>query len=140
MAGLKALVGLAFLGSVGMTLLIVGCATGGKTGNEDANWYSFFVVIFYMMSPIPFLLSRRYNSMGGAGTSNSCQELAIFLTIGMVISSFALPIVLTRHPQDAPVITTSACLFTMGANIVVYLTILGFFIIFGGEDMDYSMW
>jgi len=123
-----------------MTLLIVGCATGGKEENQDANWYSFFVVLFYMVSPIPFLLSKRYSSMGMGGNSNSCQELAIFLTIGVVISSFGLPIVLARHPLLNPVITASACWFTMGANIVVYLTIMGFFLTFGSDDAEYSMW
>jgi hypothetical protein len=127
------LVILAFFGSIGMTLLVVGCAT------KD-NWYPFFVIIFYIMSPIPILLSRRYNAAGlGGGVTSACQELAIFITIGIIISSFGLPIILARHPESA-VISAGACWFTMGANVIVFLTILGFFVTFGNEEMDYSMW
>jgi len=115
-----------------MTLLVVGCAT------NDSNWYPFFVIIFYMLSPIPILISRRYNAAGlGGGASSACQELAIFVTIGIIISSFGLPIILARHNS---VITLAACWYTIGANIIVFLTILGFFVTFGGEEMDYSMW
>lgn len=42
-------------------------------------------------------MSRRYiqNSYSGVG-SNACQEVSIFLTMGFVISAFALPLVLAR--------------------------------------------
>jgi hypothetical protein len=61
------------------------------------------VTIFYMIAPIPMLLSRRYNS-SGMGPSNPCQELAVFLTTGIVISAFALPIVLARSPSADPTV------------------------------------
>jgi len=70
-----ALVLLAFFGSVGMTLLVIGCAT-------HDNWWPFFVTIFYVLAPVPMLLSRRYSS-SGMGPSNACQELAIFITMGI---------------------------------------------------------
>jgi len=134
-SSLAKLVTLAFFGSVGMTLLVVGCAT------QDNNWYPFFVIIFYLLSPLPILISRRYNAAGlGGGASNACQELAIFVTIGIIISAFGLPIVLARHPHEKPAITTPACLYAMGGNVIVFLTILGFFFTFGSEEMDYSMW
>jgi len=132
MAGLKALVTLAFFGSVGMTLLVVGCAVYD-------NWWPFFVIIFYMLAPIPMLLSKRYNS-AGMGPSNPCQELAVFLTMGIVISAFGLPIVLARSPPDHPTIDFAAMWYVLGGNIIVFLTIVGFFITFGNEDVDYSMW
>jgi len=134
MAGLKALVTLAFFGSVGMTLLVVGCALYD-------NWWPFFVVIFYLLSPIPMLLSRRY-SASGMGPSNPCQELAVFLTMGIVVSAFGLPIILARSPggSDKKVIDLAAMWYVLGGNIIVFLTIVGFFITFGSEDVDYSMW
>jgi len=133
MAGLKALVALAFFGSVGMTLLVIGCAT-------QTNWVPFSVIVFYLLSPIPLLISRRYNIAGMGGPSNACQEMAIFITVGIFISAFALPIVLARHPTPSSIITGSACAYTMAANVVVFLTIAGFFMTFGSEEMDYSMW
>jgi len=133
MAGLKALVTLAFFGSVGMTLLVVGCAVKDQ-------WWPFFVIIFYLLSPLPVLLSRRYNG-SGMGPSNPCHELAVFLTMGIVISAFGLPIVLARSPTPAnPIISMGTMFYTLGANVIVFLTIVGFFITFGNEDVDYSMW
>lgn len=64
------------------------------------SWWPFFVVIFYLLAPIPILLSRRYSSSSGMGPSNACQELAIFITMGIVISAFGLPIVLHRAKPD----------------------------------------
>ncbi|KAF4525327.1 hypothetical protein B566_EDAN013188 [Ephemera danica] len=122
---------LAFAGSVGMTLVILGCALP-----QYNNWYPLFVLLFYCLSPIPTLISRRYSE---SGSSNACLEFAIFITMGFVVSAFALPIVLARSPDD-PVIKWGACYLVLSGNVVVYLTMLGFFITFDGEDVDYSMW
>ncbi|OXA51058.1 leptin receptor gene-related protein [Folsomia candida] len=115
-----------------MTLLVVGCAVYDK-------WWPFFVIIFYMLAPIPMLLAKRYNA-SGMGPSNPCQELAVFLTMGIVISAFGLPIVLARSPPDDPAIQVAAMWYVLGGNIIVFLTIVGFFITFGNDDVDYSMW
>jgi len=118
-----------------MTLLVIGCAT-------HDNWWPFFVTIFYVLAPVPMLLSRRYSS-SGMGPSNACQELAIFITMGIVISAFGLPIVLHRAPVEGSadgVISLSAMLYVLGGNIVVFSTIVGFFITFGNEDVEYAMW
>jgi len=133
MAGLKALVSLAFTGSIGMTLLVVGCALYN-------NWWPFFVIIFYILAPVPMLLARRYSSSSGMGPSNACQELAVFLTMGIIISAFGLPIVLARAPYKEPTISLEAMGYVIGGNIVVFLTIVGFFVTFGSDDMDYTMW
>jgi len=61
------------------------------------------VTVFYLIAPFPWLLSKRYNGGSGMGPSNPCQELAVFLTTGIVISAFALPIVLARSPDPAVV-------------------------------------
>ncbi|XP_016844723.1 leptin receptor gene-related protein [Nasonia vitripennis] len=117
-----------------MTLVILGCALPAYK-----VWWPFFVVLFYILSPIPTLIARRYSEDSGTA-SNPYLELAIFLTMGCVVSSFALPIVLARSPMDNPVIQTGACYLTLAGNVVVYLTIIGFFLAFDHEDSDYSMW
>lgn len=33
-----------------------------------------------------------------------------------------------------------ACGLVIAGNVVVFLTILGYFIVFASEDLDYSMW
>merc|ERR1739838_463324 len=90
MAGVKALVALAFTGSIGLLFLFLACALP-----QFNNWYPFTVVVFYFLSPIPSLLARRHSD---DAASNPCRELAYFLTTGIVISAFALPIVLSRAP------------------------------------------
>lgn len=57
-------------------------------------WWPFFVVLFYILAPIPTMIARRHTDVGNS--SNPCMELAIFVTMGFIISSFALPIVLAR--------------------------------------------
>lgn len=125
MAGLKSLVCLAFLGAIGMTLLILACAL-------HSNWWPFFVLLFYLLTPLPTLLAQRQAERSG-GTSHSSMELAIFLTMGLVISAFGLPIILTRAPVDG-VITATACYLTLSANVVIFATLVGFFMIFEEDD------
>merc|ERR1719445_171490 len=102
----------------------------------------------------------------GWSRSNPCRELAWFLTTGIVVSAFALPIVLSRAPvavtpaplppnstttpatdttpqpslQTTTVIDGGACGLVLTANSVMFLTILGFFIAFDSEDVEYSVW
>ncbi|XP_015512732.1 leptin receptor overlapping transcript-like 1 isoform X2 [Neodiprion pinetum] len=131
---LIALITLAFAGSIGMTFVILGCALPAYQA-----WWPLFVVLFYILSPIPTLIARRYTEDSGS-SSNPCLELAIFVTMGFVVSSFALPIVLARSPENDPTIKWGACYLTLVGNVVVYLTLLGFFMTFDQDDTDYSMW
>ncbi|XP_043466092.1 leptin receptor gene-related protein [Leptopilina heterotoma] len=117
-----------------MTFVILGCALPSYQ-----VWWPFFVVLFYILSPIPTLVARRVSDNSG-NTSNPSLEFAIFITMGFVVSSFALPIVLARSPEKDPVIQWGACYLTLAGNVVVYLTIVGFFMAFDQDDSDYSMW
>merc|ERR1711953_1045662 len=106
------------------------------------------------------MLARRHSE---DSASNPCRELAYFVTTGIVISAFALPIVLSRAPvtvtpttpppdtttttttppnitTTTTVITGGACGFVLTANAIMFLTILGFFIAFDGDDVQYSVW
>merc|ERR1712126_777210 len=158
MAGVKALVALAFSGSIGLLFLFLACALP-----QFNNWYPFTVVVFYLLSPIPTFIAKRYAD--DSLSSNPCRELAWFLTTGIVVSAFALPIVLARAPVSGdvtptpvppgPTTTTTsppnvtethtvieggACGLVLTANSVMFLTILGFFIAFDSEDVEYSVW
>jgi len=144
MAGVKALVGLAFTGSIGLLFLFLSCALP-----QFNNWYPFTVVIFYLLSPIPSLIAKRYTDT--TGENGQCKELAWFITTGIVVSAFALPVVLSRAPGQVVVtpdagnvtetiISGGACGLVMTANTVMFLTILGFFLAFDNEDVQYSVW
>uniref|UniRef100_T1JGY5 Uncharacterized protein n=1 Tax=Strigamia maritima TaxID=126957 RepID=T1JGY5_STRMM len=115
-----------------MTFLVLACAL------PPYNWWPFFVIIFYILAPIPVLISRRY--VEDTGSSSACYELSLFITTGIIISAFGLPIILARSPESLPVIEWGACGLVLAGNIVVFLTILGFFLTFDNDDIDYSMW
>jgi len=145
MAGVKALVALAFTGSIGLLFLFLACALP-----QFNNWYPFTVVIFYLLSPIPSLIAKRYTD--ASGENGQCRELAWFLTTGIVVSAFALPIVLNRAPGAATppnstspepaegIISGGACGLVLSANAVMFLTIFGFFLAFDNDDFQYSVW
>lgn len=84
------------------------------------------------------MLARRYQD--DMGSSNYCKEMALFVTSGIVVSAFGLPLILAHSPPDKPVIQLGACLLVLSGNVVTFLTILGFFIAFDNEDEGYSPW
>lgn len=89
----------------------------------DRNWWPFFVTLFYVLSPLPTVLARRYQD--DVGSSNACKELALFLTTGIVISAFGLPIVLAR--SGGPVVSFFLFLqyfFTSSVSLLVLSSIL----------------
>ncbi|RXM27185.1 Signal recognition particle subunit SRP72 [Acipenser ruthenus] len=60
-----------------------------------SKYWPLFVLFFYILSPIPYCIARRVVDDTDAA-SNACKELAIFLTTGIVVSAFGLPIVFAR--------------------------------------------
>ncbi|XP_063075741.1 leptin receptor gene-related protein-like [Engraulis encrasicolus] len=131
MAGIKALVGLSFSGAIGLTFLLLSCVL-----EQYGVYWPFFVLIFYVLSPIPHFIARRVSEDTDSG-SNACRELSLFLTSGIVVSAFGLPMVLAHNS----VIQWGACGLVLAGNTVIFLTILGFFLIFGGgDDFSWEQW
>ena len=56
-----------------------------------------FVVIFYILAPVPTFIGRRYAD--NVEASSALIESMIFITCGIVISAYGLPIVLA-HSAD----------------------------------------
>ena len=67
-------------------------------------WWPFFVVIFYVLAPIPVLIANRYSDTFQSSSSTTPKDLALFITAGIVISAYGLPIILARAPILAPVV------------------------------------
>ncbi|KAM6455997.1 leptin receptor gene-related protein [Python bivittatus] len=131
MAGIKALVGLSFTGVIGLTFLMLGCAL-----ETYGTYWPLFVLIFYAICPIPHFIARRVSDDTDAA-SNTCKELAYFFTTGIVVSAFGLPIILAR----VEVIKWGACGLVLAGNAVIFLTVLGFFVLFGGgDDFTWEQW
>uniref|UniRef100_A0A8C5U3W7 Leptin receptor overlapping transcript-like 1 n=114 Tax=Neoaves TaxID=3078114 RepID=A0A8C5U3W7_9PASS len=126
-----ALISLSFGGAVGLMFLMLGCALP-----QYNQYWPLFVLFFYILSPIPYCIARRLVDDTDA-TSNACKELAIFLTTGIVVSAFGLPIVFAR----AELIYWGACALVLTGNTVIFATILGFFLVFGSnDDFSWQQW
>uniref|UniRef100_A0A674GNB0 Leptin receptor overlapping transcript-like 1 n=1 Tax=Taeniopygia guttata TaxID=59729 RepID=A0A674GNB0_TAEGU len=122
---------LSFGGAVGLMFLMLGCALP-----QYNQYWPLFVLFFYILSPIPYCIARRLVDDTDA-TSNACKELAIFLTTGIVVSAFGLPIVFAR----AELIYWGACALVLTGNTVIFATILGFFLVFGSnDDFSWQQW
>ncbi|XP_017045237.1 vacuolar protein sorting-associated protein 55 homolog [Drosophila ficusphila] len=99
---------------MGLTFLILACAIP-----NPKIFYPFFVLLFYALSVLPVFIAKRTTP---GNETNPKSELALFLTAGMVLSAFALPIVLAH----ASVISWTASILTIISNIINYGTILGY--------------
>lgn len=61
-----------------------------------------FVLFFYVLSPVPTVIARRYADSVEA--SSALIECCIFITAGIVISAYGLPVVLAHTPLAEPVV------------------------------------
>lgn len=61
------------------------------------------VLVFYILAPLPTIIARRQINAYSSVFNRSCMDFAIFLTMGIVVSSFALPIILAR--PSSPVVS-----------------------------------
>lgn len=140
---LTGLVVLSFLATGGSTLLVLGCALA------NYNWWPIFVVIFYVLSPIPFILTRtcnRGNDYMSDSYSGRAIELCAFLTSVLVISAYALPTVMAHvpipvdsKPDIQPIIKWSSAGFIYAGNTVIFSTIFIFMRSIMSED-NYGGW
>ncbi|KAK2178820.1 hypothetical protein NP493_527g01042 [Ridgeia piscesae] len=97
-----------------------------------------FVLIFYVLSPIPMAIARHYQD--SVDSTNALVEVAIFITTGIVVSAFGLPIILAHSPQHEPLIQWGACALILTGNSIVFFTILGYFYLFCGDGFSYDGW
>ncbi|MBN3274240.1 OBRG protein, partial [Polyodon spathula] len=131
MSSFSALVGLSFSGAIGLTFLMLACGL-----EQFGVYWPLFVLIFYVVSPIPHFIAKRIGDDSDAASS-ACRELAYFFTTGIVVSAFGMPIILAR----INVIAWGACGLVLAGNAVIFLTILGFFLVFGrSDDFNWEQW
>lgn len=128
----------------------------------ESNWWPLIVVLFYIFSLVPTFISRHNSQNSYTTGSNFCQEVPIFLTMGFVISAFALPLVLARSSIVSFLIfwnenllswnntskkhifnyyfqiANGAAYLTLGGNLVIFGTMFIFFVLAEQEDGIYG--
>lgn len=122
------IVGVGFLGSLGFTFIILGCVLSGK-------WWPLLMFLFYGFTPLPFLFMRTDGYDNLDGEVNKSLDVAIFFVTGIVVSTFALPILLTKTPLDNPAIDSTTAVLTELATIIFYAT-AGSFFVASNEEFD----
>ena len=84
---LKLVVLLAFIGSLALTMLLLSCTlkfgenpTPDDPSDDQNNCYTLFVLIFYVLAPIPILVARKISDE----LVGTCLELASKYIIGYI--------------------------------------------------------
>ena len=75
---------LSIISATGLSFLLLGCIL------PNAYW-PLFILLFYVFLPIPILIASSCNR---GGDSTALNELAIFISAILFVSTFGLPIVL----------------------------------------------
>ncbi|KAG9318494.1 vacuolar protein sorting 55 superfamily protein [Chiua virens] len=128
-AGLKTVILLSFVLAAGFLLIILSCALW-------SNWLPLLVALTFVLAPLPNAL---FAHCGGDEFSSyeanaGPIDLGRFITSIVVISGFALPVVLTH----SEVIRPGACVMSVVGGGLVYGTILAYAAAFRQDDSEYD--
>lgn len=130
MPGQRPILAMSFIASIGITFEILACTLPKNEG----NFWPLVIYIFYILLPLPILLFKRIvkETVIGMNEKDSARarDYAVFFTAGIMVSSFALPLVLARTPIDKPVLAPISCFLLEIGNILCYTTMALFCIYF----------
>ena len=77
------------------------------------------MLLFYVLSPIPMSIGKRYAAAIDA--SSAMVEMCIFLTAGIVVSAYGLPLVLAHSGHNgSPVVCDAWSHFKMLLHVHVF--------------------
>ena len=128
-AGLKTVILLSFVLALGFLLIILSCAL-------FANWLPILVALTFVTAPLPNALfahcaSDDFSSDPGVGGP---VDLGRFITSIVVVTGFALPVVLAH----AEVIKPAACVMSIAGGALVYGTILAYTNTFKQDEDEFE--
>ncbi|XP_003387198.1 PREDICTED: leptin receptor gene-related protein-like [Amphimedon queenslandica] len=131
--GFLILIGLALSATIGIILLFVGCALHYESANEGiVNWWGLFVLIFYLLAPVPLTLAKlcTVRECASEESLKVLYDICYFISACIVVSGFGLPAVMARNM----IIEYGAAGIIGGANIFVFSTVYAFFAFFTREE------
>ncbi|KAG6850995.1 hypothetical protein H0H93_004482 [Arthromyces matolae] len=122
----RAVILLSFVLAVGFLMIILSCALWH-------NWLPLLVALTFVVAPLPNAVFAHCGS-DEYGENSGPIDLGRFLTAIIVVSGFALPIILAH----SEVINPKACVMSIIGGGLVYGTILAYSAAFTQEDSDYE--
>ncbi|KZO95887.1 vacuolar protein sorting 55 [Calocera viscosa TUFC12733] len=129
-AGLKTVILLSFVLAVGFLLVILSCALW-------ANWLPLLVALTFVLAPLPNSLFRNCatDDFGAADYAEGSGpiDLGHFMTACIVVTGFALPLVLAH----SGVIHPMACVMSIVGGGLVYGTILSYTAVFRADPDEF---
>jgi len=128
-AGIKTVILLSFVLAVGFLMIILSCALW-------SNWLPLLVALTFVLAPLP---NAIFAHCGGDDFSTDYEgsgpiDLGRFITSTVVVTGFALPLVLAH----SGIIKPAACAMSIVGGALVYGTILAYTAAFRQEDSDYD--
>ncbi|GJE90815.1 vacuolar protein sorting 55 protein [Phanerochaete sordida] len=128
-AGLKTVILLSFVLAVGFLMIILSCALW-------SNWLPLLVALIFVLAPLPNAL---FAHCGGDDFTADYEgsgpvDLGRFLTSIVVVTGFALPLVLAH----SEIIRPGACAMSIIGGSLVYGTILAYSAAFKQDESDFD--
>lgn len=128
-AGLKTVILLSFVLAVGFLMIILSCALW-------SNWLPLLVALIFVLAPLPNAL---FAHCGGDDFTADYEgsgpvDLGRFLTSIVVVTGFALPLVLAH----SEIIRPAACAMSIIGGSLVYGTILAYSAAFKQDESDFD--
>ncbi|CAL1704448.1 unnamed protein product [Somion occarium] len=128
-AGIKTVILLSFVLAVGFLMIILSCAL-------YSNWLPLLVALTFVLAPLP---NAVFAHCGGDDFSTDYEgsgpvDLGRFITAIIVVTGFALPLVLAH----SEIIRPAACAMSIIGGALVYGTILAYTATFRQEESDYD--
>ncbi|KIK47064.1 hypothetical protein CY34DRAFT_74802, partial [Suillus luteus UH-Slu-Lm8-n1] len=116
---------LSFVLAVGFLLIILSCALW-------ANWLPLLVALTFVLAPLPNALFAHCggDEFSSSDGTSGAVDLGRFLTSIVVVTGFALPVVLTH----SEVVKPGACAMSIIGGGLVYGTILAYSAAFRQDD------
>ncbi len=115
---------LSIICTIGMTFLLIGCILPN-------SYWPMFILLFYLFLPIPIIIASGCDQYGDKTGPN---ELAIFITAVLFVSTFGLLIVIYQKGY----INSQGFCFVLAGNIIFIFTAIIYAILFHGKTDEFS--
>eukprot|EP00164_Ancoracysta_twista_P024059 GFYU01045375.1.p1 GENE.GFYU01045375.1~~GFYU01045375.1.p1 ORF type:complete len:156 (+),score=25.69 GFYU01045375.1:69-470(+) len=130
--GLPTVILLSFVLALGFLLVILSCALW-------SNWLPLLVAVTFVIAPLPNAIfahcgSDEYSNNYDDNTSSAAVDFGRFVTALIVVTGFAMPMVLAH----SGVIDPRAAAMSIAGGGLVYGTILAYTAAFKQEESEYD--